>query len=69
MMSGFAQLGWTVDGPFELEVGRAMPLGLLCCEIILNALRHAWPQTQRGELSVKLRTKGAHCDIRIATTE
>ncbi len=53
------------DGPLELGVGRAMPLGLLCYELILNALKHAWPQGQRGKLTVELRTQGAHPEVRI----
>ncbi len=53
------------DGPLELGVGRAMPLGLLCYELILNALKHAWPQAQRGKLSVELRTQGAYPEVRI----
>ncbi len=42
-----------------------MPLGLLCYELILNALKHAWPQAQRGKLTVELRTQGAHPEVRI----
>jgi two-component sensor histidine kinase len=53
------------DGPLELEVGRAMPLGLLCYELILNALKHAWPQAQHGKLTVELRTHGTHPEVRI----
>ncbi len=52
------------DGPLELGIGRAMPLGLLCYELTLNALKHAWPQGQRGRLTVELRT-GAHPEVRI----
>jgi len=53
------------DGPLELEVSRAMPLGLLCYEVILNALKHAWPQAQRGKLTIELRTQRAHPEVRI----
>ncbi|MCY7280776.1 MAG: response regulator [Sphingomonas bacterium] len=53
------------DGPLELEISRAMPLGLLCYEVILNALKHAWPQAQRGKLTVELRTQGAYPEVRI----
>lgn len=54
-----------LDGPLELQVGRAMPLGLLCYEIILNALKHAWPQARPGKLTVALRTQGTHPEVRI----
>ncbi len=53
------------DGPLELDVGRAMPLALLCYEVILNALKHAWPPAQRGKLAVELRTLEAHPEVRI----
>ena len=53
------------DGPLELEVGRAMPLGLLCYEVILNALKHAWPQSGNGKLTVALRTQGVHPEVSI----
>ncbi len=53
------------DGPLELGIGRAMPLGLLCYELILNALKHAWPDPQRGKLTVELRTQGACPEVRI----
>jgi len=53
------------DGPLELEVGRAMPLGLLCYEVILNALKHAWPQAQCGKLTIELRTQGGHPEVKI----
>lgn len=53
------------DGPLELDVGRAMPLGLLCYEVILNALKHAWPQAGRGKLTVELRTQDGRPEVRI----
>ena len=40
--------------PLELGVGRAMPLGLLCYEILLNAAKHAWPDGRPGQLKVEL---------------
>lgn len=53
------------DGPLTLDVARAMPLGLLCYEVILNALQHAWPQGQAGELTIVLGTRGPSAEIRI----
>lgn len=40
-------------GPLDLEVERAMPLGLLCYEIILNACKHAWPERSGGTLVIE----------------
>ena len=45
------------DGHLHLDVGRATPLALLCYELILNALKHAWPGTERGKLTAEIRTK------------
>jgi two-component sensor histidine kinase len=54
------------DGPLILDVARAMPLGLLCYEVILNALKHAWPLDQAGRITVALLTSGPSSEIRIA---
>lgn len=56
----------SIDGPIALEVGRAMPLGLLCYELILNALKHAWPQAPRGKLAIALGMKDGQTAVRIA---
>jgi two-component sensor histidine kinase/CHASE3 domain sensor protein len=54
-----------LDGPLELNVSRAVPLGLICCEIMMNAMNHAWPEGQRGTLRVSLRTKSTPLEIEI----
>lgn len=58
-------LQFDADGLFDLNVARAMPLGLLCHELILNALKHAWPNRQPGVLTVELRTVGGHPEVTI----
>ena len=63
--TGHIALDRDFDGPLSLEVGRAMPLGLLCYEVILNALKHAWPQAGHGNLTIELRTSGARPEVRI----
>ncbi len=63
---GRIRLGRDFDGPLALDVGRAMPLGLLCHEMILNALRHAWPSGQDGKLMVELRSQASTPEIRIS---
>lgn len=62
---GHVRLNLDMDGPLALEVSRAMPLGLLCYEVILNALKHAWPGRRTGKLKVELRTRGAPRQVRI----
>ncbi len=44
-----------LDAPFELEVSRAMPLALLCYELLLNAMKHGWPDGRSGTLWVQLK--------------
>jgi two-component sensor histidine kinase len=44
-------------GPLDLAVERAMPLGLLCYEIILNACKHAWPDRSGGKLVIEVHTE------------
>jgi len=53
------------DGPLNLEIDRAMPLALLCYEAILNAMKHAWPDSAHGNLTITVRTSGAHPEIGI----
>jgi two-component sensor histidine kinase/CheY-like chemotaxis protein len=50
------QLVEVLEAPLALEVGRAMPLGLLCYEIMLNSFKHAWPGGE-GTLRVELLIK------------
>jgi two-component sensor histidine kinase len=52
--------------PLDLDVARAMPLGLLCYEVLLNALKHAWPDGRRGTLAVEIRTKDGKPEIQIS---
>ncbi len=54
------------DEPLDLDTARAMPLALLCYEVILNAFKHAWPDRRPGLLTVSLRTTGKAPEIRIA---
>lgn len=52
--------------PLDLDVARAMPLGLLCYEVVLNALKHAWPDGRRGRLVVEVGTKDGRPEISIS---
>jgi two-component sensor histidine kinase len=53
-------------GPLDLDVARAMPLGLLCYEVLLNALKHAWPAGQRGRLVVEVGMEDGQPEICIS---
>jgi two-component sensor histidine kinase/CheY-like chemotaxis protein len=50
------RLGANIDGSMELEVSRAVPLALLCYEVLLNAMKHAWKDGRTGVLSIELKT-------------
>ena len=62
---GHVVLECDLDGPLELEVGRAMPFSLLCYEVILNAFKHAWPQVGQGSLRVELRTQDGRAEVKV----
>jgi two-component sensor histidine kinase len=53
------------DGPCLLPVARAMPLGLLCYEIILNAVKHGFPDGRHGAVVVELRSAAEPNEVRI----
>ncbi|OHD69528.1 MAG: hypothetical protein A2W19_00520 [Spirochaetes bacterium RBG_16_49_21] len=38
----------------KLDIKRAVPLGLILNELIMNALKHAYPDNKKGTISVKL---------------
>ncbi len=57
-----------LDGTLELNVGRAVALGLICCEIMLNAMKHARSEEPRRTLRVSLRTKSTPMEIEITDT-
>jgi two-component sensor histidine kinase len=60
---GHVRLVRDFDGPLTLNVGRAMPLGLLCYEFLLNALKHAWPLGASGTLHLIMRTTSDPVEI------
>jgi len=39
----------------ELDIGRAIPLGLIISELVSNSLRHAFPYNKKGELQINLK--------------
>jgi PAS domain S-box-containing protein len=40
--------------PLEVDVTTAIPLGLIVNELVMNALKHAFPQARRGTVAVRL---------------
>lgn len=51
--------------PLELDVAKAMPLSLLCYEVILNAMKHAWHDGFPGTLTVEIIDHRDKPEIRI----
>jgi two-component sensor histidine kinase len=43
----------------QLDISKAVPLGLIINEIITNAFKHAFKDQQQGELSITLKNRGA----------
>ena len=63
MLSDRARIGVNVDvEPFETSVDRAARIGLFLCEVLTNALRHAYGDAERGEISVSLVHSGPGTD-------
>ena len=44
--------------PIRLEIGRAIPAGLIVNELLTNTLRHAFPPGTKGTARVRLRATG-----------
>jgi two-component sensor histidine kinase len=63
---GQVTLDTSAMAPLSLEVARAMPLSLVCYEVILNAMKHAWPDGRPGILSIRIDEAGDTQEITIA---
>jgi two-component system, sensor histidine kinase PdtaS len=46
--------------PVELDVSQAVSLGLIITESIVNAIKYAFPNEQKGAVSIHLQYEGAH---------
>lgn len=53
-------------GLFELNVDRAIPIGLIVNEIMTNSLKYAFPDNRKGKIRVSLREENAHLYLSIA---
>jgi PAS domain S-box-containing protein len=40
--------------PIELTIDQAVPLGLIANELLMNAIKHAFPDRRKGEIRIKL---------------
>ena len=53
-------------GTLELDAERAMPLGMIVSEALTNAVRHAYPGGQSGEVSARASERGGFLVVEIA---
>ncbi len=65
LRSAFAEVSGRVRFELDLEevgldIDRAIPCGLLLNEILVNSLKHAFPEGREGTVSVSLREDGDH---------
>jgi len=59
-------LAVVVDGTATIESNKAVAIGLVMTELIINALKHAFPQKQRGTISVAYQTKGLDWSLSVS---
>lgn len=52
------ELSVVVDGTAAIESSKAVAIGLVITELIINALKHAYPQKRRGMIIVTYQTIG-----------
>jgi PAS domain S-box-containing protein len=52
--------------PFEIHVGKAVPIGLIVNETIINAVKYAFAPGQEGQITVRLRVRGERATLAIA---
>lgn len=63
---GTVALALHFECALELDVAHAMPLSLLCYEVILNSMKHAWAEGATGNLTVEIIALGGRAQVRIS---
>ena len=63
------------EGPLETTVrgdsahllaDQAIPLGLIVTELVLNSMKHAFPDGRNGRIDVEVKTQDGNCEILVA---
>ena len=52
--------------PIELDVDRAIPIGLIVNELVTNALKYAFPEKREGTISIRLTEVEGHLHLKVA---
>lgn len=65
-IAGASRVSFELDlDELALAVDQAIPLGLLCNELLTNALKHAFPQNREGTVRVILRSGGGTATVTV----
>jgi two-component sensor histidine kinase len=54
--------------PIQLEIGQAIPCGLILNELLSNAFKHAFPNGHKGEINVSMRKHERRIELAIEDT-
>ena len=52
--------------PLELGLDQAIPVGLILCELVANALKHAFPDGRAGTIAIGGTRRGGIVEIRVS---
>lgn len=52
--------------PFQLNVDRAIPIGLIVNEIMTNSLKYAFPHNRKGKIRINLKEENSHLYLSVA---
>lgn len=52
--------------PLELDVDRAVPIGLIVNELITNSLKYAFPNNMEGKITISLKEVNSHLHLKVA---
>ncbi len=52
--------------PFDLEIAKAIPIGLIVNELVTNAVKHAFPEKAGGRISVSLNRSGDCMELAVS---
>jgi two-component sensor histidine kinase len=60
------RLSVLVDGTAAIESNKAVGIGLVMTELIINAIKHAFPRKRRGRINVAYKTAGSDWSLSVS---